>query len=113
MDIGPIAPGHVLIIPKYHGAKLHDIPDEHLTELLPIAKKIAVASGLDNPGLEGVGYNILQNNGKIAHQVVDHVHMHMIPKRNEESGLQIGWPQDASFKENIEAIHKDLVAKLN
>lgn len=36
-----------------HGAKLHDIPDDHLTELLPIAKKIAQAVGCDN-------YNILQ-----------------------------------------------------
>lgn len=67
LDIGPIAPKHCLIIPKYHGAKLHDIPDEHLNELLPVAKRIAKAAGVED-------YNILQNNGRIAHQVVDHVH---------------------------------------
>lgn len=66
LDIGPIAPKHALVIPKYHGAKLHDIPDEHLTELLPIAKRIAVASGEQD-------YNILQNNGRIAHQVHSNV----------------------------------------
>lgn len=78
-----------LVIPKYHGEKLADIPDEHLTELLvcvthpsscsrfyglsklttrtqPVAKKIAIASGAKD-------YNILQNNGKIAHQEVGHV----------------------------------------
>lgn len=67
MDIGPIAPKHCLVIPKYHGAKLTDIPDDHLEELLPIAKKLAKASGAEQ-------YNILQNNGRLAHQQVDHVH---------------------------------------
>jgi len=45
-----------------HGEKLTDIPDEYLTDVMPIAKKIAAATG-------AVDYNILQNNGKIAHQV--------------------------------------------
>ena len=43
-----------------------DIPDDQLAEILPAAKKIAVAVGAEN-------YNILQNNGRLAHQVVDHV----------------------------------------
>lgn len=62
MDIGPIAPKHSLIIPKYHGAKLHDVPDEDLADVLKVAKQIAKASGEED-------YNILQNNGRIAHQV--------------------------------------------
>ena len=69
-DIGPISKGHALVIPKCassrrdlfgrqadsdadHGAKLHDIPDADLVELLPIVKKIAVAVGT-------VDYNVLQ-----------------------------------------------------
>lgn len=59
------------MIPKTHGAKLHDIPDEELKELLPAAKKLAIAAGVTD-------YNILQNNGRIAHQFVDHVHVHMV-----------------------------------
>ncbi len=55
-----------LVIPKHHGAKLTDIPDDQLSEILPVAKKLANASGAEN-------YNILQNNGRLAHQVVDHV----------------------------------------
>ena len=45
-----------------HAQKVHDVPDEYLRELLPMAKKIAVATGVEY-------YNILQNNGKVAHQV--------------------------------------------
>lgn len=55
-----------LVIPKHHGAKLTDIPDDQLSEILPVVKKLALASGAEN-------YNILQNNGRLAHQVVDHV----------------------------------------
>lgn len=55
------------MIPKFHGAKLTDIPDDSLHELLPVAKRIAAAAGAQN-------FNILQNNGRLAHQVVDHVH---------------------------------------
>jgi diadenosine tetraphosphate (Ap4A) HIT family hydrolase len=56
-----------LVIPKFHGEKLTDIPDDSLAELLPVAKKIANAVGVKD-------FNILQNNGRIAHQLVDHVH---------------------------------------
>ncbi|PHH74668.1 hypothetical protein CDD82_4831 [Ophiocordyceps australis] len=89
LDIGPISRGHALVIPKYHGAKLVDIPDEHLTEILPTLKKLVRATGATD-------YNILQNNGTIAHQQVHHVHFHMIPKPNETEGLGIGWPATTS-----------------
>ncbi|KAJ2897840.1 putative hit family protein 1 [Zalerion maritima] len=85
LDINPLSKGHALVIPKFHGEKLTDIPDDSLAELLPVAKKLALATGAED-------YNILQNNGKIAHQVVEHVHFHMIPKPNEVEGLGIGWP---------------------
>lgn len=93
------------MIPKYHGAKLHDIPEEHLTELLPVAAKIAKASG-------SADYNILQNNGRIAHQVVDHVHVHMIPKPNEQEGLGISWPQQQGNKEKLQKLMEEIKAKM-
>ena len=37
-------------------------------------------------------YNVLQNNGPLAHQAVFHVHFHIIPKPDDESGLGVGWP---------------------
>lgn len=45
-----------------HAQKVHDVPDEYLRDLIPMAKKIAIAQGVED-------YNILQNNGQIAHQV--------------------------------------------
>ncbi|EPQ26226.1 uncharacterized protein PFL1_06161 [Pseudozyma flocculosa PF-1] len=105
LDIGPLAEGHALVIPKHHGAKLHDIPDDDLRELLPVAKKIAIASGAQD-------YNILQNNGRIAHQVVDHVHFHVIPKPDEKQGLGVGWPTTSPPKEELQKVFDRLKERL-
>jgi len=66
LDINPLSRGHALVIPKFHGEKLVDIPDDQLAEILPVVKKLVKATGAEN-------YNVLQNNGRIAHQEVDHV----------------------------------------
>lgn len=112
LDIQPTTKGHILIIPKYHGAKLHNIPDEYLADILPVTKKLAIASDLNIDSPEGAGYNILQNNGRIAHQVVDHVHFHLIPKRDEKSGLIVGWPAADADMDELSNFAKELVAKL-
>ncbi|KAJ8081152.1 Adenosine 5'-monophosphoramidase [Marasmius tenuissimus] len=105
VDIGPLSKGHSLVIPKYHAQKAHELPDEYLQDILPIAKKIAIAQGSEN-------YNILQNNGRLAHQVVDHVHFHVIPKPNEEEGLGIGWPAKSLSKEEIQQVYDEMKGKL-
>ncbi|KAF8835932.1 hypothetical protein BDN67DRAFT_992283 [Paxillus ammoniavirescens] len=106
LDIGPLAKGHALIIPKYHAEKMHELDDEYLADMMPIAKKIAKAQGLEN-------YNILQNNGAIAHQQVNHVHFHVIPKPNESEGLGIIWPQQESKKDELQAYQAELLSKLD
>ncbi|KAF1352318.1 HIT-like domain-containing protein [Delphinella strobiligena] len=105
LDINPLSSGHALVIPKYHGTKLHDIPDDQLTEVLSVLKKIAIASGAEQ-------YNILQNNGRDAHQEVDHVHFHMIPKPNKEEGLGIGWKQQAPGQEKLKQLAEELKSKM-
>ncbi|KAJ0274261.1 hit protein 1 [Colletotrichum chrysophilum] len=100
LDINPLSRGHALVIPKHHGAKLADIPDEHLSEILPVVKKLVAASGAED-------YNVLQNNGRIAHQMVDH-----IPKPNEAEGLGVGWPQQATDMDKLKALFEDLKSKM-
>jgi histidine triad (HIT) family protein len=56
-------------------------------------------------------YNVLQNNGSAAHQVVMHVHFHIIPKFGSE-GLGIGWPagklDDATARELLDKMRRAL-----
>ncbi|KAL1744068.1 HIT-like domain-containing protein [Schizophyllum fasciatum] len=107
MDIQPLSTGHALVIPKYHAAKMHELPDEYLADAMPIAKKIAVALGAEN-------YNILQNNGRIAHQVVDHVHFHVIPKpaASDDAGLVVGWPQQQVTMDDVKKVYEEVKGKL-
>eukprot|EP01134_Creolimax_fragrantissima_P003161 CFRG3161T1 len=106
LDINPLSKGHVLIIPKFCGAKLHDIPDEYLADLLPVAKRVAIATGASD-------YNVLQNNGSIAHQAVFHVHVHIIPKPNVSEGLGIEWKSLTFSKESLKELADGLSAKLS
>ncbi|KAK1251371.1 hypothetical protein MKX07_006850 [Trichoderma sp. CBMAI-0711] len=105
LDIGPLSKGHALVIPKYHGAKLHDIPDDQLSEILPTIKKLVAATGASD-------YNVLQNNGTIAHQQVHHVHFHMIPKPNETEGLGISWPSQSGDMEQLKQLCEDIKSKM-
>ena len=81
MDIGPIIKGHALVISKKHYDPVTETPDEILTKLHLTAKRIAQAQ---MNGLAADGVNIMQNNGKAAGQEVTHIHVHVIPRFNED-----------------------------
>lgn len=92
MDIAPQTEGHFLVVPRQHYAVLTDMPDQLLTKALPLAKRLAAAA-MD--GLKVEGFNLLQNNGEVAGQVVDHWHMHVIPRRGKgEIPFKAGSPAD-------------------
>lgn len=88
LDIAPVNPGHVLVIPKKHFRNLEDINEEELCKLMIVIKKIgqAIKDGL---GVEG--YNVIENNDPVAGQIINHLHFHIIPRRTDD-GLGL-WPQ--------------------
>jgi histidine triad (HIT) family protein len=77
MDKYPIQLGHVLIIPKEHNEKILDMSTEDVSSLFSkvplIASAVLKATGAG-------GFNIGQNNGKAANQIIPHVHVHVIPR---------------------------------
>ena len=83
-DIAPSTLGHMLIVPKNHFANIEEIDQESLGLLMTTAKKIAAAFK-NSQGL--AGYNLIINNGKVAGQLVNHLHLHLIP-RYEDDGLE-------------------------
>ena len=89
MDVAPASKGHVIILPKNHAANIFEISDEDVAGIMVVAKR--VASILKN-ALECDGVNILQNNGEIAGQTVFHLHVHVIP-RYEDDMVKIKWSQ--------------------
>lgn len=89
LDIAPLAPGHVLVVPKEPAATLDALSERSAAavgRVLPrIARAVVAATGTRD-------YNVLQNNGALAHQAVPHVHFHVIPKPDSARGLGIEWP---------------------
>ncbi len=77
-----------------------------------MTKKLVKALELEIESPEGLGYNVLQNNGRIAHQEVDHVHFHVIPKYDNESGLGVEWPAQETDFEKLGKLHKELISKI-
>ena len=77
LDITPINPGHTLLIPKAHYKNLYETPDEVLSGIAPLIKKIAAAiKQVTNAN----GINIGMNNEVAAGQIIPHVHFHIIPR---------------------------------
>ena len=89
LDINPLSHGHTLVIPKEPAERLEHLSDDAsaaIGRVLPrLCRAVLKATG-------ATAYNVLQNNGSEAHQVVMHVHFHIIPKYPDGSGLGIGWP---------------------
>ncbi|MBP9762460.1 HIT family protein [Patescibacteria group bacterium] len=87
MDVHPVTQGHLLVVPKRHSVDLRDTDPVVLGQLLPRIQRIA--HGLCQAlGIEG--FNLEQNNGKVAGQVIPHLHFHLIPRRSDD-GLK-HWP---------------------
>ncbi|PRD19314.1 UNVERIFIED_CONTAM: Hint2 [Trichonephila clavipes] len=82
-DINPIAPVHILVIPRKPIPTLNDAEDEDeslLGHLLLVAKKIAKQNGLKN------GCRLVINNDRASGQTVYHLHVHII------GGRLLNWP---------------------
>lgn len=78
-DINPVAPTHILIVPKEHIASINDIKQEDeklLGRLFIAAKNIANQEGITNSG-----YRLIVNTGLNAGQVIYHLHLHLIGGR--------------------------------
>ncbi len=98
LDIFPIARGHTIIIPKNHYSHLEDIPDSELGELYKVVKKLAI---LIHEKLKIDGYNILQNNFTAAGQVIQHFHVHIIPRNLDDKIFTIKIPRNNVSEEEL------------
>jgi len=85
-DIAPVAPVHVLVVPRTHVTSAHEAdPEEaHLFgELVALAREVARLEGIDGPDR---GYRLVMNVGPDANMSVPHLHLHVL------GGRSMGWP---------------------
>jgi len=96
LDIQPVNPGHVLVVPRGHYETLQDIPGHVGAHLFQVATKlipvVQTASGATD-------MNIVVNSGAAAGQNVMHYHIHLIPRR-EGDGFDVPLPFPGSQMPN-------------
>lgn len=107
LDIHPVNPGHVLVIPKAHSRHLSDASEGTVRDLMAVTQKVAraVCAGL---GTED--YNLEMNCGPIAGQVIPHLHIHIVP-RTAEDGLR-HWPGKSYAEGEAEAVAEKIRAAI-
>jgi histidine triad (HIT) family protein len=110
MDKYPINLGHTLIVPKQHYNNLLDMPTEivgQMYSLVPILAK-AITSVINSDG-----FNINQNNGKSANQIVPHVHVHIVPRYSAEK-IKGQWPTRKIAKmQELQGLAKKITEKIS
>jgi len=101
MDINPSSKGHMLVVPKRHAENIFQISEGDLATLIKAVKKCA---GAAKDALRAEGVTILQLNGKASDQIVPHLHVHVIP-RWENDGLSVStWEMKPGDMEEINDI---------
>jgi len=87
VDINPLAPGHTLLVPKRHYERVGDAPPDVMAAVgkaLPeVSRGVAAAT-------EAEGLNVFISDGRVAGQVIPHVHVHVVPRRAGD-GVKLRW----------------------
>ena len=98
MDIDPVTPGHVLVVPRAHLPALADLDDDVAAEMFAVARSVAAA--LRRSPLRCEGVNLFYADGEAAFQEVFHAHLHVFP-RFADDGFTIGarWGSNPSGAE--------------
>ncbi len=84
MDLNPVTPGHLLVVPRRHAAGLEDLDGATSAHVWSVGHKMARALRRSTMRCEGI--NVFLCDGEVAFQTVFHFHLHVIPRHAED-----GW----------------------
>ena len=105
LDISPISKGHTIVIPKNHSSTIEDVSENDLIAVFKVVKDLAIHI---HKHLNIGGYNILQNNYKPAGQVVDHFHVHIIPRNEDDNRFKLKLPREQVNEEELDNVLDNL-----
>ena len=99
MDINPASRGHMLVVPKNHAENIFEISEADLSSVMGAVKRCA---GAVKEALGAEGITVLQLNGKASDQLVPHLHVHIMP-RWENDGMTVSqWEMGKGDIEELE-----------
>ena len=91
MDVQPVTPGHVLVVPNIAASNLAELPVEYGGRIFEVAQ--SVAASLRKSELRCAGVNLFLADGVAAGQTVFYLHLHVIP-RFDGDGFGIKFPPE-------------------
>ena len=112
MDIHPVNPGHVLVVPCAHSALLQELDEASVRHMLCVAQRVDIA--LRTSGIRCEGVNLFLADGRTAGQEVMHVHLHVIPRFHTDghhlrfSPSYIKLPPPPELGKNAQAIRNHM-----
>lgn len=105
LDISQATIGHTLVIPKKHYDNFLEVDPQDLQHLITVSQKLAnkLMTSLDAKGM-----NVLSNINEIAGQSVHHFHLHLIPRYDDNDGIEIKMAtnENVNFDEVLNKINK-------
>ena len=109
MDLRPINPGHLLVVPRTHASALADLSADDAAHLMRVAHGLAAA--LRSSGLRCEGVNLFYADGEAAGQEVFHAHLHVFPRHAGDGfGLTFGPHYVVSDRPALDAAAAAIVA---
>ena len=78
MDLNPVTPGHLLVLPRVHAAGLEDLDEATGAHVWTVGHRLARA--LRRSGLRCEGINVFLADGEAAFQEISHLHLHVLPR---------------------------------
>ena len=109
LDINPMTPGHLLVVPRVHAESLAELDAEAGAQLWRVAQRLAAA--LRRSSIRADGVTLFLADGAAAGQEVGHVHLHVIP-RWKGDGVKLGYRPGRPSRADLEANATDLQAAL-
>ncbi|KAA1429182.1 HIT family protein [Nocardioides antri] len=97
MDLNPVTPGHLLVVPRKHAVGLEDLDEATSAHVWSVGHQMARA--LRRSGLRCDGINVFLADGEVAFQEVFHFHLHVFPRYAGD-----GFSVDAEWKERDRAL---------
>ena len=88
LDRRPLFHGHVLVVPRFHHRNLFEAPPEVAAQVFAETQRIAVAV---KAAMDSDGIFVATNNG--VSQSVDHLHVHVVPRRKKDGLRGFMWPR--------------------
>lgn len=106
LDVNPRAPGHTMVLPRAHAENILELENASIGPVFKTVKRVMAAL---RRAFGPDGFSIGINHGRAAGQAIDHLHVHIIPRWNDDGGHSIHSLVTNIPRESLEEIRSKII----